>query len=199
MGRSAVTHVDTDALLRSLARIAALDQLPRTGWIQGGIAQPESIAGHLVNTAFLAAALAPRVDPPLPIERVVLLALMHDAPEALTGDLPHAAAGYLPKGAKRAMEAGAARELFAPLGDDLQEAFDELQGGTSRAARFVHAVDKLALGVRLLLYRHSGQGGLESFERGLANHRFEEFDALEALRRSLLERLSALASDGSEA
>ena len=178
-------------VLDSLLALVALDDLPRTGWVQRGIAEPESIAGHVVGTCALAASLAPGVQPPLDLGRVLSIALVHDAPEALTGDLPRGATRHLPAGAKRAMELGAAGELLEPLGPHLLEAFREYQGGATREARFVAAADKLALGVRLVAYERAGRRGLEEFRAGLERLELAEFPPLEALRADILAALEA--------
>jgi len=175
--------------LQSLLDLVALDHLPRTGWIQHGITEPESIAGHIVGTSALCAALAPEVEPALDIARVLTIALVHDAPEALTGDLPHGASRHLPEGAKRAMDLGAAAELLEPLGTHLLEAFREYEAAETREARFVKQADKLALGVRLVAYARAGRAGLEEFRAGIENLDTGEFAPLERLRSELLSAL----------
>src|SRR5262245_35300084 len=104
-----------DETLRALLALLPLERLPRTGWILRGASPVEPVAGHVLGTAFVALALAPRVDPPLDIDRAVALALLHDAPEALTGDLPRRGRELLPEGSKARMDAAAARELLLPL------------------------------------------------------------------------------------
>ena len=69
------------ATLDALLALVPLESLPRTGWIQRGVATPESIAGHVLGTGFVALALAPRVEPPLDVDRVVSLCAVHDAPD----------------------------------------------------------------------------------------------------------------------
>ena len=149
--------------LEPLLALLALDRLPRTGWIQRGVPEPESIAGHVLGTAHLALALAPRVEPALDQGRVLVMVLVHDAPEALTGDLPKAASELLPPGAKQAMESGAAERLFLPHAPDSVAAFREYQAQETREARFARLCDRLQLGVRLVGYRRSGQRGLDEF------------------------------------
>lgn len=162
--------------LQALLELCSLDALPRTGWTLRGVAPAESVAGHMLGVAHVALALAPRVDPPLDLARVLTMAVLHDAPEARSGDIPGPAGARLPEGAKAALEASLARDLLAPLSRTALAAFEEFQGQATPEARFVKACDRLQLGVRLLAYERAGWRGLEEFWGGLAPERFEEFE-----------------------
>lgn len=175
--------------LPSLLELLVLDRLPRTGWILRGVAEPESVAGHVLGTAHVALALAPRVEPPLDLGRALAMTLVHDAPEARTGDLPRIGARHLPAGAKEAMEDAVAADLLAGLGPASRAAWDEYRAAETREARFVKLCDGLQLGVRLLGYARSGQGGLEEFRAGLERLDAREFPPAEDLRTRLLEAL----------
>ena len=144
-----------------------------------------------MSTAFVALALAPRVEPPLDVDRAVTLALLHDAPEALTGDLPRRASELLPDGAKRRMEGAAARELLAPLSDIASERYEEYAAGESREARLVRLCDKLQLGLRLLAYVRAGARGLGEFRDGIEALDCSEFAPAEELRARILAALDA--------
>lgn len=174
-------------MLEPLLRLLPLDALPRTGWTLAGVPAPESIAGHVLGAAHLALALGPRAEPPLAMDRVLAMVLVHDVPEALSGDLPRAAALALPDGAKAAMEQALAAELAGPLG--LEEAWAEYQAGATREARFARLCDKLQLGVRLVGYRRAGQAGLDEFRGGLEALDCAEFPAAAALREEILAAL----------
>ncbi|RME62468.1 MAG: HD domain-containing protein, partial [Caldilineae bacterium] len=85
-------HARLDPLLGLFGQINHLKQLPRTGWLLAGVAQPESVADHTCATAlyalFLALAInqAPSehgLERPLDVERVVILALIHDLGESV--------------------------------------------------------------------------------------------------------------------
>jgi 5'-deoxynucleotidase YfbR-like HD superfamily hydrolase len=181
--------------LRALLRLLPLDQLPRTGWLLRGVPDPESIAGHSLGAAFCALALAPRVEPPLDVDRVVALCVVHDAPEAESGDLPRSASRALPEGAKAAMESTLADGLLTPLAPAARARFAEYSAAESREARLARLCDKLQLGVRLLGYREAGRGGLEEFVLGLESLDCSEFAPAEELRTALLERLASPESE----
>lgn len=175
-----------EPLLPALLALLPLDQLPRTGWIQSGIADPESIAGHVVGTAFLVLALGPRIFPAIDVERALALAVVHDAPEALLGDLPRTGARLLPPGAKIEAEDKAARLLLAPLSDFALERFAEYRAAKTREARFVRLCDRLQLGVRAAAYHRLGVRGLEEFKATIEALDCAEFPPAEALRGEIL-------------
>ena len=172
-------------LLTALLALQKLEHLPRTGWCQRGIEPPESIAAHVAGTAQVALALAPRVEPPLSLGRVLTLVAVHDAPEALLGDLPRTAKDLLPRGAKAAAEERAADELLGALSPEAREAFAEFVAGETREARFARLCDRLQLGLRLLAYLRSGRRGLDAFVAGLEALDAPEFAPAEALRADL--------------
>lgn len=180
---SIIRHVNH---IESLLTLQALEHLPRTGWCQSGITTPESIAAHTLGVAQVALALLPQIDPELDTGRVLSMALVHDAPEALIGDFPLAASRLLPEGAKRQAERAAAAEL---LDASSLDAFHEFLAGETREARFVKLCDKLQLGLRLLAYRKAGRAGLREFEAGLHKLDATEFAGAEELRLALIAKL----------
>jgi putative hydrolase of HD superfamily len=177
-------------LLDALLALQCLQDLPRTGWIQHGIAEPESIAGHVLGTCELVLALGPRVEPPLDSERALALALVHDAPEALLGDLPRTASELLPEGAKRTAEERAARRLLGPLSELALARYEEQARGQTREARFVRVCDRLQLGLRLLGYRRAGRAGLQEFEAALRGLDCSEFAPARELQAELVAELA---------
>ncbi len=188
-GGAAGTLPAVDELLEALLALGALEHLPRTGWLQRGIPDAEPVAAHVLGTALVALALAPRVEPPLDVDRCVTLAVVHDAPEALLGDLPRSAAERLPVGAKRAAETRAAQDLLAPLSARALESWREYDAAQTREARLVRLADRLHLGLRLLAYLRAGRRGLDEFIEGLQRLDASEFPPAEELRRSLLAAL----------
>ncbi len=180
--------------LETLLRLLPLERLPRTGWILAGISAPETVAAHSLGTAFVVLALAPRVLPPLDVDRAVALAVVHDAPEAETGDLPPGVSSRLPRGAKEALEAEWARELLAPLSEPALERYQEVRAGRTREARFTRICDTLQLGVRLVGYVRAGARGLDPFHTRLAALVCEEFPPCEELRREILAALREIPS-----
>jgi putative hydrolase of HD superfamily len=173
-------------MLTALLALQALEGLPRTGWIQRGVARPESVADHILGACYVALALGPRVEPPIDVERALALILVHDAPEALLGDLPRKAASLLPPGAKASAEARAAEEILPPLSDVAHERFLEYRAARSREARFARLCDRLQLGVKLLAHLRAGVRGLEDFEDTLCALDCSEFRPAEEFKREIL-------------
>jgi len=178
------------ALLHALESLLSLEHLPRTGWIQHGIAPPEPLAGHILGVAYVALALAPRVDPPLDVDRVVALAVVHDAPEALTGDLSLKGSALLPEGAKEYAEERAARELFEPMNPTALARSVEFEAGETREARFAKLCDRLQLGLRLLVYVRGGHRGLGEFHSTVEALDCSEFEPAREFHGLLLEELA---------
>ncbi len=156
--------LEIDGILRFWDLALRLKRVQRQGWIDRGIGQPESSADHSWGVALLAWLLA-RDRPELDHERVVLLALVHDLPEALAGDAtpfdhirrdgplsddhfrqapPSFDASRL---AKRVAEEAALETMIEPLSEDLaswlRSAWHEYDAGETPEARFVKQVDKL--------------------------------------------------------
>src|SRR5512139_580176 len=83
--------MDDEELIDVLVALDPMAELPRTGWILHGVASPESIAAHTFGVAVVAMLLVDRLRSEgtrLDGERVLRMALVHDAPEARTGDVP---------------------------------------------------------------------------------------------------------------
>ena len=96
---------DWEAMARTLSVIGRLKRLPRTGWLDRGVApaETESVADHAFRMTMLAwmVATAPRAgdEPAIDPARVLLIALAHDLPEAIAGDpTPYARANIPPEG-----------------------------------------------------------------------------------------------------
>lgn len=178
--------------LAALLALGALEHLPRTGWLQHGIGEAESVAAHVLGAVHVALALAPRVEPAVDVDRVVALVAVHDAPEALLGDLPLGAAERLPPDAKAQAERRAAEDLLSPLSSEARARWEEYAAGATREARLARLCDKLQLGLRLLAYVRAGRRGLDDFRAVLADLDAAEFPPAEALRRELLAALDDL-------
>lgn len=174
-----------ESVLEALLGTTALGRLPRTGWLQAGVARPESIAAHGLGTCLVVLALGPRVEPALDVDRSVALAAVHDVPEALLSDLPRSAAELLPPGAKRAAEERAAGALLDPLSPLARERFDEFAAGETREARFAKLCDTLHMGVAAVALRRSGARGLADFAASVAAVDCAEFAPCAALQAEI--------------
>lgn len=168
-----------DGALQALSLLARLKRTPRTGWVDAGVAHPESIADHCQRAAMVALLVA-AADPALDRARLVQLALVHDAGEALVGDVtPHDT--HVSADAKSAAETAAFRTFDALIGGGgsgsgtLGELWHEFEEGTSAEADVARQIDRFEMVLSAAEYERS-QPGLDltpffaSVERGVFKH-----------------------------
>jgi putative hydrolase of HD superfamily len=138
-------------LLALLENGLRLKQTPRTGWVQRGVPQPESVAAHSYGVALAVLVLAHALPQPLDTGRALQMALLHDLPEALTGDIATPARRFFPDGNGGAFKAQIERNALAEMVGDLPLApvwhalHAELVAEESAESRLVHDADKLDL------------------------------------------------------
>ncbi len=166
-----------------------LKAVRRQGWLDRGVDDPESVADHSWSVALLAWLLAAG-RPGLDRERVLLLGLVHDLPEAVVGDatpfdhLRDDSGNIAPEHfkdppeyladtrvAKQQREAAGIGEMVATLPDDLaagiRSAWREYDQGRTAEARFVKQIDKLETVFQALAYRNEQSDlTIESFIHG---------------------------------
>lgn len=157
-------------LVDLLVRLNPLSELPRTGWVLRGVADPETIAAHSHGVALVAMCIVDalreqgrQVDG----ERVLRMALLHDAPEAATGDVPMPVKTPALQAALKAAEGELADRLLGEYAD----AFHEAEKQETLEARIVKASDKIQMMIKLLCYTKQGRGALEEFWTNPANQR----------------------------
>ena len=155
------TPADLSALI---SRLLALKLLPRTGWLQRGIAPAESIADHSYSVALLALICGDLIGD-LDHEKLLRIALLHDAAEALTGDIPASVRDLFGAGIKRDVEDRAFSELFAalPTGRTYRALWQEYADGSSREARLVKVLDRIELMAQALAHEQTGVRTVDPF------------------------------------
>ncbi len=168
-------------------RLLALKLLPRTGWLQRGIANVESIAEHSFGVASLALIIGD-MQPDLDRGRLLAIALLHDMAEALTGDLPASARLLFGAQAKRDAERQAMIELFAglPQANEYLDLWTEYTEGSSREARLVKSLDRLEMLLQALAYEQAGNQATAEFWADIDTVRNAEFPLLETLTSQLM-------------
>jgi len=146
-----------EKLLDFLAAAGRLKRIPRTGWVESGIDDPESVADHSFRTAITAMLLSDLQG--LDTERAIRMALLHDLVEAEIGDLTPEqkelrGSGYL-KEEKEAMEG-----LLSTLPEELSSRYvalwEELRNGVSREAEAVAQADRVEMLLQALEYEEAG-------------------------------------------
>ena len=166
--------MDSDALVDLFLEAATLKRMPRTGWEMRGVPWVESVAEHSFGTAFVALALldaledgsADQLDRErLDLQKVLVMALLHDLAEVRLTDLPASAARLIPADVKRAAEARAIDDLVAPLPSSgrWKRLWQEFEDRASPEGRLVRDADKLEMMVQCLRYEQAGSRGLGEF------------------------------------
>jgi putative hydrolase of HD superfamily len=163
--------MDVASLVDLFLEAATLKRLPRTGWLKRGVPQVESVAEHSFGVAFVALALADLLqdrgdlEGELDLEKVLLMALIHDLAEVRLTDLPASAQRLLPGAVKSEAEAEAMDGLLTPLPSSgrLKALWSEFEEQSSAEGRLVRDADKLEMMVQCLRYEQAGSRGLDEF------------------------------------
>ena len=190
LGRGWYAHpMRPDHVIDTLIALDALTDLPRTGWILRGVAQPESIAAHSYGVALVTMALVDlargegrEVDG----ERALRIALLHDAPEARTGDIPMPQKSATMSESLADIERAVVGEI---LPADWIESWTESEQRASLEAKIAMAADKIQLMIKVLCYERKRGARLADFwtnpgnfqDQGLAFAQ-RVFDAIRARR-----------------
>ncbi len=128
-----------------MKRWLELKSVTRSGWVNSGVDQPESVAAHSWGMAVLAMHLCPNE---INKQRVLEMCLVHDLPEVIVGDLT-------PEddcSTKSEDELAAMKEL-APHWVEL---FVEYESQESQESIFVKSLDKLDMALQAMIYREQG-------------------------------------------
>lgn len=144
-------------VLELLEAAGKLKRIKRTGWVEVGIKEPESVAEHSFRTALLAMILADLKD--LDAEKAVRMALLHDLAEAEVGDLTPEKKGA--RGPALTLEENEAMDrllstLPEPLSARYRSLWREFQAAVSPEARMVIQADKLEMCIQALEYKREG-------------------------------------------
>jgi putative hydrolase of HD superfamily len=168
-------------------RLAAL---PRTGWLLRGVADPESIAEHCFGVCIVASLLVDDLRArgvTVDGERVLRMALVHDAAEAFTGDIPMPAKTDALAAALEEAEALLLANVLPPTQLAL---WREAEAVTTLEARVVKAADKIQMLVKALVYERQRRGRLDEFWQNTKNRKHMDLDFARELF-SELDRLAA--------
>ncbi len=129
---------ELDALSRLLFEVCMLKRTMRTGYAFLGSGS-ESAAAHSFNTAFISYVLG-RMTPGADTSRMVMMALIHDIPEARTGDANAVHKKYIKRDEEKALRDALGKCFFA---QDIQDLYHEYERAESIEARLVQDADQI--------------------------------------------------------
>lgn len=119
--------------------LGKLKELQRSGWINKGIKNAETVAAHSHGVALLALLFAPSH---LNKEKCLKLALIHDLQEALVGDITPF--DGISEEEKAQREKNAIKEISQKLHfAELEDLFSEYEKNKTKESRFVRDLDRL--------------------------------------------------------
>ncbi len=146
------------ALANFLFEVGMLKRTPRSGLPFLGSGN-DSVAEHILRTTYIAYALGHMFEN-VDAQRVVILCLLHDLPEARTGDLNYQNKKYV-----TADEHAAVRDLAGtlPFGDELRRLWEEYERAETPEARLAHDCDQLELILVLKEERDRGNPQVDSW------------------------------------
>lgn len=129
-----------------LDAVTAVKCLRRTGWMQLGVSDAETVAGHSFEAAVLALELASIVG--ASPEKAAVLALTHDLPEALMGDIPKWTSSRVPR-----TDVEAATEIESK---NIAKLVSEFLEGETREAEVARLCDLLSTNIQARRYLKIG-------------------------------------------
>lgn len=149
-------------VVRFLLTMGRLKDTPRTGWVDHGVPNPESVADHMYRMSLMCM-MCP--DTTLDRDKMIKMALCHDAGESIIGDISPMM--KIAKEVKAKQEEEAVRGLSALVssapgterfGGELLSLFNEYEAQQTREARFVKDMDLLEMIVQAHGYEEMNHG-----------------------------------------
>lgn len=130
-----------------ISAVLLLKRLPRTGWVESGVSDPESVADHSFGLAVLTMLAADEGG--LNAEKALKMALLHDIVEGYLGDLTPKTKRKIPKQLLRTVEKAVFNQLIAGLPPKMARQYAQLYENyieyKSKEARLVHLLDRREL------------------------------------------------------
>jgi putative hydrolase of HD superfamily len=149
-------------LIKFLEITGILKQTERTGWVQVGVYQPESVADHTFRTAFLCMLYADMEA--LDSLKLVRMALIHDLPEAVIGDLTPPQKTVETKKEEETAISQILSLLPKKQRENYLAVWKEYQEGKTREAKAVRQLEKIEMALQAKEYEKMGTAS-KSLER----------------------------------
>lgn len=131
-----------------------LKNLPRSGWLLLGIAQPETVAEHSFRVGLVGIALAAMegADP----GRTAALCLMHDVHESRIGDVPSVGRAYVTTAVPEAVTAHQTSGMPDEIAKVFQGLTAEYEAAETLESKVAHDADKVETLLQASEYRTQG-------------------------------------------
>jgi putative hydrolase of HD superfamily len=184
-------------LKKFLTKTYRLKQMTRNGWLFSGIskAEVESVADHSFFTALLALLLglqAKEKKHEINLEKILIMALIHDLSEALSQDIDRRVRKYAPQKYdefKKELDKNAMKELVDSLpkylGKVFWSHFQEYQEQRSEEAKITREADRLETMLQLEYYLSKGYPK-KLFQEFFDNFKIEKQDFSEETVKELI-------------
>ncbi|MEN2974625.1 MAG: HD domain-containing protein [Candidatus Caldarchaeales archaeon] len=133
--------------------VSRIKEIKRTGWVERGVEDAESVADHSFTVLVLSMIFAEVRG--LDLVEVARMAIIHDLAEAVIGDLTPKQKEERIHEYKRMEEEfieSIVKIMPRDLGEKYLEAWRRYSEGRSREAELVRLVDKLEMGLQALRY-----------------------------------------------
>lgn len=129
-----------------------LKKIRRTGWLKARIYHSESVAEHLHHSSLAALYLRNLLEVDIDWERVLILCIVHDLAEAITGDIPHPEK----TDADREREYEHLKNILEALG--ISDIADEVENSNSIEHKIYKYSELLATYAQGIIYLKRGYG-----------------------------------------
>lgn len=149
-----LTKTSLQKIIKFLEIVGILKRTKRSGWIDVGIYQPESVADHTFRTAFLCLIYADINS--MNTIKLLRMALIHDLPESITGDLMPSQKNEKTK----ENEQNAIIKILDLLPEKQKEKYmvdwKEYQEGKTKEAKTVRQLEKIEMALQAKEYEKLG-------------------------------------------
>ncbi|ORE04448.1 hypothetical protein BCV72DRAFT_312887 [Rhizopus microsporus var. microsporus] len=150
-------------VIRFLHIIENLKKTKRTGWLDNGIKQAESIADHMHRMSIMAMLVN---DPSINRDKCIKMAIVHDLAEAVVGDItPHAGVSKEEKFSLEKTAIDGFKEMLddTDMVNEMASLWHEYEEAKTPEALFVKDLDKFEMIVQALEYERSEKKNLQGF------------------------------------
>ena len=148
-------------LAKIFLELGQLKRTPRSGWLLVGVEKPESVAEHSFRAALMGYYLAKEKG--LDAERVTLMLLHHDIPEARIGDMHKLGARYVDVSKDEWKVVREQSERLGKFGSGYKQLIDEFNEGKTKEAKLAKEVDMLECAIQAREYTEAGYKGAENW------------------------------------